>query len=129
MAETLQERSGLWHVMIVEKDLVEQAGLNPGDFEQTLGFFRYKKRGVVISHTYGQHLVVSMEGAEDEDLKRLMESFSKVVEYKPFCKYNLLLQKESKSKIVLTYEWDKLGPDGRFEELSHRPDISDLIRI
>ncbi len=129
MAETIQERSGLWHVMLAEKDLVEQAGLNPDDFEQNLGFFRYKKRAVIISHTYGQHLVVSMEGIEDKDLNQLMESFSKVVEYEPFCKYNLLSQEGSKAPILPTYEWDKVSPNERFDELGDKPNIADLVRI
>jgi len=129
MAETIQERNGLWHVMLAEKDLVNQAGLNPDDFERDFGFFKYKGRPVIMSHTYGQHLVVSMQGKEDVDLNTLMESFSKVVEYKPFCKYNLLPQEGSKAPTLPTYEWDKVDPNGRFDELSHKPNIADLVRI
>ena len=129
MAETIQERNGLWHVTLAEKDLVEQAGLNPDDFEQDFGFFRYKNRRVIISHTYGQHLVVSMEGREDVDLNTLMESFSKVVEHKPFCKYNLLPQERSKAPILPTYEWDKVDSNGRYDELSKKTNLADLVRI
>ena len=129
MAETIQKRNGLWHVTLAEKDLVEQAGLNPDDFEQDFGFFRYKNRRVIISHPYGQHLVVSMEGRENADLNTLMESFSKVVEYKPFCKYNLLPQKRSKAPILPTYEWDKVDPNGRYDELSKKTNLADLVRI
>lgn len=128
MAETIQS-NGLYHVTLAEKDLVEQAGLNPDDFEQDFGFFRYKDRRVIISHTYGQHLVVSMEGQEDADLNQLMESFSKVVEYKPFCKYNILPEEGSKVPILPTYEWDKVDPDGRYDELSKKPNLADLVRI
>jgi hypothetical protein len=128
MVETIQGRNGLWHVVLAEEDLVKQAGLNPADFEQDFGFFKYKNRPVVISHTYGQHLVVSMEGKEDADFNQLIESFSKVVEYKPFCKYNLRLQ-GSKIPSLPTYEWDKVNPTERFEELSRKSNIEDLVRI
>ncbi len=70
-----------------------------------------------------------MEGEEDETLNQLMNAFSKVVEYKPFCKYNFLLQKWSKTQILPTYEWDKVDPNGRFEDLGHKPNIADLVRI
>ena len=128
MAETIQ-RSGLYHVTLAEKDLVEQAGLNPDDFEQDFGFFRYKNRRVIISHIYDQHLVVSMEGKEDTDLNQLMESFSKVVEYKPFCRYNILPEEGSRVPILPTYEWDKVNPNGRYDKLSNKPNIADLVRI
>ena len=129
MAETIQERNGLWHIILAVKDLVQQAGLNPDDLEEDWGHFKYKNRRVIISHSYGQHLVVSMEGKEDEDLKLLMESFSKVVEYKPFCKYNMIPKEGSKPPILPTYEWDKVNPNARYDELSNKPNIADLIRI
>ena len=88
MVETIQ-RNGLWHITLAERDLVEQAGLNQEDFEQDFGFFRYKDRPVIMSHIFDQHLVVSMEGKEDEDMEALMEGFSNVVGYQPFCKYIL----------------------------------------
>ncbi len=47
MAETIQG-NGLWHVMLVEKDLVAKAGLNPEEFEQDFGFFKYHK--VLVSY-------------------------------------------------------------------------------
>jgi len=128
MVETIQA-SGLWHVTLAERDLVGQAGLNPDDFEQDFGSFRYKGRRVIMSHTYGQHLVVSMEGREDEDLNQLMRSFSKVVRYEPFCKYNLLPEEGSKAPVLLTYEWDKVDFEGRFDELSKKSSIASLVRI
>ena len=128
MTETLQI-SGKWHILLAELDLVQQAGLNQADFEQDMGFFKYKSRAVILSHTYEQHLVVSMEGREDADLHQLMDSFSKVVGYKPFCKYNLLLPEVKRTSTLLTYEWDKVDPQARFNELNSRQDISDLVRI
>jgi hypothetical protein len=121
--------SGLWHVSLAQKDLVKQAGLKEEDFEFMFTHFLYKDRKVIISHIYDKHLVVSMEGKEDDDLKRLMDGFSKVVEYKPFCKYNLMTGKGSKAPILPTYEWDKVDPTKRFKELSQKKDISDLVRF
>ena len=128
MVETIQP-SGLWHISLAQKDLVEQAGLKEEDFEHMFAYFLYKDRKVIISHEYEKHLVVSMEGKEDADLNQLMGAFSKVVGYKPFCKYNLMPEKESKAPILQTYEWDKVDSNGRFKELSQKKNISDLVRF
>ena len=128
MVETLNRR-GLWHVVLAEQDLVEQAELNPEDFEQYTGHFKYMGRKVIISHKYDEHLVVSMEGETDEDLTRLMGSFSKVVQYEPFCMYNLHVDVDGKQVTLPTYEWDKIAPDLRFEVLEKKTDVSDLVRI
>lgn len=128
MVETIQ-RNGLWHVALVERDLVEQAGLNSKDFEQDFGFFRYKGRPVIISHIFNEHLVVSMEGEEDEDMKTLIGGFSKVVGYQPFCKYTLMFKDESKVPQLLTHEWDRTNPDSRYRELSKKETNSGLTRL
>ncbi len=128
MVETLQG-GGLWHVTLAEKDLVEQAGLNQSDFEQDFGFFKYKERLVIVSHIFNEHLVVSMEGEEDEDMKTLIDGFSKVVEYKPFCKYFLIPSNGSKAPPLPTYEWDKTNPDSRYAELSSKETTSNLIKL
>jgi hypothetical protein len=52
-------------------------------------------------------LLVSMQRYDQQ----LVDAFSKVVEYKPFCKYV-----EPDSKLI-TVEWDKKDPKGRFAEL------------
>jgi hypothetical protein len=126
MVETLQN-NGLWHVTLAEDDLVKKAGLDRKDFEQDFGFFKYKGRIVVISHIHNEHLVVSMEGSEDADLNKLMDAFSTVVEYEPFCKYRLL--PEGKAPILPTYEWDKVNPEERYKELSAKTSVSDLVRL
>jgi hypothetical protein len=126
MVETIQ-RNGLWHTTLVERDLVEQAKLNQEDFEQDFGFFRYKGRPVIVSHIFGEHLVVSMEGREDSDLIQLMDSFSKIVEYNPFCKYDLIF---SGNKPALpTYEWDRIDNNSRYQELSQKENILNLTRL
>ena len=122
MTETLQS-NGLWHVSLIIEDLVNQTDLSPDDLEFDFGCFTYKKRRVIVSHIFNEHLVVSMEGEQDQDLERIMESFSTVVSYNPFCKYILLPHK------VSTYEWDKLNPDERYRELSSKETVSELTRL
>jgi len=129
MVETIQERNGLWHVTLVEEDLVNQAGLKREDFVQDLGFFKYRCRAVIISHCYGEHLVASMEGKDDEALKEFMGGLSKVVGYKPFCKYNLSTKQGIATILLPTYEWDKVNPKARYEELKAMKNVSDLINI
>lgn len=127
MVETIQG-NGLWHVYLSQKDLIEQAGLNEEDFETDFTHFRYRSRRVIISHIYNKHLVVSMEGKEDDDLKNLMDSFSKVVEYQPFCKYTLLLEDESNT-LLPTYEWDKVDSNSRYKELQKKNTVENLVKI
>ncbi len=126
--ETIQS-NGLWHITLVEKDLVNQAGLNPDAFKQDLGFFRYMGRPVAISHIFNNHLVVSMEGEDDGDLAKLVNGFSKVIEYKPFCKYVLNLEEGSSAPPLPTYEWDKINPKNRFEELKQKENVSSLEHL
>ena len=131
MVETLQ-RSGLWHIVLAEHDLVSQAGLKQEDFEQDFGFFRYKGRPVILSHQFNEHLVVSMEGEDDADLQQLIAGFSTVVGYRPFCKYLLLCLKEGERNplpSLPTYEWDKLNPASRYEELIGKPTTQGLVRL
>ena len=124
--ETIQ-RSGLWHVTLAQRDLVEQGGLDEDNFEYEGTHFTYKERKVIMSHIYDQHLVVSLEGQEDNDLEELMRGFSKFVGYQPFCKY--LLNPSGPHPPLPTYEWDKIDPEGRFLELSKKPNIESLSRV
>jgi len=126
MAETIQ-RNGLWHLTLVYKDLIDQGGISEEDLEYRLTNLTYKKRKVVISNIYNEHLVVSLEGEDDEDTKNLMNAFSKVVEYQPFCKYNLNLG--GKNISLPTYEWDKIDSEGRFEELKKKKNIEGLVLL
>lgn len=51
----------------------------------------------------------------------LVDAFSTVIEYQPFCRYN--------ERDLPTVEWDKMDPDGRFAELTQQPAIQNLVRI
>ncbi|MBU2612759.1 MAG: hypothetical protein KKB62_03500 [Nanoarchaeota archaeon] len=126
MAETIQ-RNGLWHLTLAYHDLIDQGGIPEEDLEYGLTNLTYKKRKVVISNIYNEHLVVSLEGEDDEGTKNLMNAFSKVVEYQPFCKYNLKLKRKNIS--LPTYEWDKIDSEGRFRELKEKKNIEGLVRF
>jgi hypothetical protein len=115
MVETLL-RNGRWHVSLAQSDLIEQAGLDEKDFDYLFTHFEYKNKQVIVSHIFNEHLVVSMAGKEDIDFKTLIDAFSTVVEYKPFCKYKF----KADNKIFPTYEWDKINPKGRYEELQEK---------
>ena len=126
MVEAIQG-NGLLHVTLAHNDLVEQAGLNREDFEYAVGHFKYKGKLVIISHIFDQHLVVNISGQDDTDAKELIDAFSTVMEDKPFCKYDL--HAGEIAGIMLTYEWDKVDANGRYEALSGKPRITDLLRI
>ena len=117
MIETIQQ-NGLWHLTLAYHNLIDQGGISEEDLGYELINLTYKKRKVVISHIYNEHLVVSLEGEDNEDTKNLMNAFSKVVEYQPFCKYNLKLG--IKNISLPTYEWDKIDSEGRFRELKEK---------
>ena len=120
MIETIQQ-NGLWHLTLAYHNLIDQGGISEEDLGYELINLTYKKRKVVISHIYNEHLVVSLEGEDNEDTKNLMNAFSKVVEYQPFCKYNLKLG--IKNISLPTYEWDKIDSEGRFRELKEKKNI------
>ena len=46
-----------------------------------------------------------------QDETELVDAFAAVVGYKPFCRYT------SRESGLLTYEWDKTDPEGRFAAL------------
>ncbi len=128
MVETLQ-RNGLWHRDLIIMDLIKQANFKEADFKPEFGpGFSYKGRIAVISHIYNKELVVSIGGDEDNDLREIMEGFSKIVEYKPFCKYVLNLDGHL-DKPLVTYEWDKFNPNGRYFELDRKTNVFNLMRI
>lgn len=128
MVETLQ-RNGLWHIILVEKDLVDQAGLDKKDFEQDFGYFKYKNKTVIISHIFNNHLVVSIEGKDDEIAKELVKGLSRVVEYNPFCKYDIIHKTNDKTTSIPTYEWDKVNSNKRYRELLSKENISNLTTL
>lgn len=127
MVETLSS-GGRWNVALARTDLIEKAGLNENDLTWEVTHLKYKGRRMRISHIYGQHLVISMEGKEDDDFKKIIDSFTKVVEYFPFCRYDLDFGAEVIPAFP-TYEWDRVNSNSRFSELEVKANVSSLRRV
>jgi len=64
-------------------------------------------------------LLVSMQKYSTE----LVAAFSKVVGYEPFCKY------VSEVSGLLTVEWDKMDPKGRYEVLKKDSKVTGLEQL
>jgi len=62
-------------------------------------------------------------------MKTLIEGFSKVVGYKPFCKYTLMYEVGNRTPPLPTYEWDRIDPDSRYQELSKKKTTSGLTKL
>lgn len=120
--ETLSD-SGKWTWTNIMDDLKEQGGL-PGVTINPLtmnpnGCGGQTEQGTGFAITWIKDLFMLISLTKDEP--ELIEAFSKVLEYKPFCKY-------INCKNLLTYEWDKKDPEGRFLKLQKNNEIS-LQRI
>ena len=119
MVETLQDSHSIagtkkWHWYNVQRDLVEQGGLeieelviNPLSVTDYGCGGEYKENQFYLSWVQDRILVVTSEKHD----QTLIDSFSKVVGYKPFARY-----KESEGSI--TTEWDRIAPDRRYDELA-----------
>jgi hypothetical protein len=116
MPETIENINGVakWHWYNVKKDLVEQGGLE--DKEVMIDPFtvsahscegRYKRNQFALTWVPDRFLLVSSKEYDPE----LINAFAKVVGYAPFARY-----REPDSKLVTT-EWDKVNPDGRYQAL------------
>jgi hypothetical protein len=121
MAETIREVHGQqgWQWYQVMADLKEIGGLanvviNPLSVKRQGACGGTTEKGTVfyITWAHNTYLLVTMSQNE----KELIEAFSKVVEYKPFCQYL-----EDSKETLVTFEWDKIDPTGRFEELQKKP--------
>ena len=119
MTETIEDActpigAKKWHWYNVQRDLVEQGGLN--DKELMINPFsvtehgcggEYKGNPFYITWVKDKFLLVTAKKYSQE----LIDAFAKVVEYKPFVRY-----KEPESGMITT-EWDKVDPEGRYQEL------------
>lgn len=116
MAETIECLHGStpkWHRYNIIKDLKEQGGLD-GVIIDPLGMHPHGCNGetkagtrFVITWLHDIFLLVSISKEE----QALIDAFAKVVEYRPFCRYI------SNESGLLTFEWDKKDPEGRFFKL------------
>jgi len=119
MAETLRDACNppgvkKWHWYNIQSDLVQQGGLENKDVmidplsvsEGSCGG-RYKGEPFTITWVKDMFLLLSSKQHNPE----LVDAFAKVVEYNPFASY-----REPSSGLV-TVEWDKIDPNGRYKEL------------
>ncbi len=124
MAETIRDQRG-WLWADIVHDLQTQGGLegatiNPLSVRPGQCGGTYQEGKFFLTWDPKHYLLLSMTN-DDSRLKDLVGAFSKVLEYSPFCKY--------RDGQIFTYEWDKVNPNGRFDELSRQPNIADLVRI
>lgn len=119
MAETLEDACDpiggkKWNWYNVQKDLIEQGGLE--DKELTIDPLSvnahgcggtYKGNPFYITWVPDTFLLVTAK----EYSQKLIDAFSKVVEYEPFVKY------KEPDDGTITIEWDKHDPQGRYQEL------------
>jgi hypothetical protein len=101
------------------------------DFSSDFGklkCFRYRGRKVTPT-PISDFLIVSIEGQDDEQAEKLINKFSEFIGYSPFCKYTLTLSGTPKLPPLTTYEWDKINPDSRFQNLCKRKSVSNLTKL
>lgn len=121
MAETIVKRGSVakWHWYNVMADLQEQGGLK-GVIIDPLTVDKHGCGGSIgdnpfyITWLHEKLLLVTMETFS----KQLVDAFARVVEYKPFCRYE--------RDGMVTVEWDKVSPQSRFEELQHETEVQNL---
>jgi len=119
MAETIENAcapAGLkkWHWYNVQRDLVQQGGLE--DKNIMINPLTVNAHGCGGEHagnpfyiTWAPNTFLLVTSKQYDPA--LVNAFAKVVEYKPFVKY-----KEPDSGLITT-EWDKIDPVGRFQEI------------
>lgn len=119
MAETLKSADSpagaqKWHWYSVQRDLVQQGGLedkdvmiDPLSVTGTGCGGQYKGMPFNISWMKDMFLMLSSQQYSHE----LVAAFSRVVEYNPFARYI-----EPDTRLV-TVEWDKMGNDRRYQQL------------
>ncbi len=120
MAETIKDGKWTWYTIPV--DLEEQSGYTGVTIDPRtvtpVGCFGITKSGNKFSVTWVANRLMMISLSRDEPI--LIEAFATVVEYKPYCKYR------SKVSGLITYEWDKEDPKGRFAELQQGDGAEEL---
>jgi len=110
MSETSKTEE--WSDGLLLNELIEKGGLNEDDIKLSSpdrGLFLYKEK---IFFKYGnkKSFIVVTE-TDDRNFKKILDIFSVIVGYQPFCKYT-----EPTAKRIVTYEWDR-DPKSRYQEL------------
>jgi hypothetical protein len=124
MAETMRvgcDGTEKWHWWQIQTDLVEQGGLNEHDtfidplsMKENASYGAYKNKKFVFSWAKDKFFMLSTL----EYSQILVDAFSKVLEYKPFCRYS--------RDGIITVEWDKVDPQSRLNTLNNDETIYDV---
>ncbi|MCL5019382.1 MAG: hypothetical protein M1426_02750 [Patescibacteria group bacterium] len=121
LAETIEDRGSgpKWHWDNVMRNLATQGGLKGVTIDplSSNGFgFLGEYNGNRFAMTWtGAFLLLTLQVGFSQDL---VDAFSKVMEYKPFCQY------ERDGQI--TIEWDKIDPQARISELQGKQHIGEV---
>jgi len=121
--ETMRHNGWMWYDVMhdLEKAGLEGVIINPLTVDPS-GFCAGEIGGERFCLSWGKDMFLMVSMLKDNGVfERVRNAFSKVVEYNPFCRY----QEESG---LITYEWDKRDPDGRYAELEREEKIN-LERI
>ncbi len=124
MAETVYYGKWRWHDMMRDLESAGAKGFTvyPLSVEDYFCGGTYKNKPWTVTWCKDKFLMLSFP-EYDEDGKKLAHAFATVVEYQPFCRYR------SRKTRLVTVEWDKVDPEGRYKELEHDPTVLDLTRI
>jgi len=120
MAETVVNLT--WYSHNMESDLEHQGGLDnvvidKSNVDEGSYVGRYDGNRFYVRWAYKASLILSMK----QFSQKLVDAFSKVLGYKPFCRYNC-----DGSVIV---EWDKIYPAAAFESLREEKGITNIVRL
>jgi len=111
-----------WPEYSLANDLEEQAGvifviinvLSTGEY-----YGKYRGCPIRIIHKGGvDYLLLITEG---EPPQELIKGFSKVLGYKPFCRY------QTKDEVIT--EWDGNNPEERLTKIQRNPEVHNLVRL
>jgi hypothetical protein len=113
MAETTYEGKWRWHDIM--RDLEEQGELKGVEIDlfsvqaHSCGGMTESGTKFMITWVPDTFMLVSMD---KEDME-LINAFAKIVEYQPLCSY-------VEASGLITFEWDKKNPEGRYEVLKQQ---------
>lgn len=122
--ESIQEYKGKyrWHPIDMVNDLVEKGGLKDCDIEVTRDMkLKYREIHFKVYHEYKQGMILE----STKDLTELVQAFSKVLELKPFCKYEIAVNKTT----YIIYEWQRMNQIMRYFDLMEDERIKKLEEI
>jgi hypothetical protein len=82
------------------------------------------------SNGYRDFLIVSLFGQDDD---KTIGKLTQFMGYSPFCRYQDKIIDEAatfrKWKLTDTFEWDRINPRGRLEEITNNETFYDIIKI